>query len=168
RYALDVFRPDGGVLRIERAVEPVAVDGDEKANAEERATHNFRRMLPDWKWNGPGIPGTKPPYRAILTGRDGRIYVQLWQPGERIPEEEIETSSDPGAAPPNRWREPVVFDVFEEDGTYLGQIRPPARFQASPQPVFDRERVWAVVTDEMDVEYLTRFRLGDEVGSGRD
>lgn len=161
RYAVDVFRPQGGVLRIERIVDPVAVTADEKANAEERATHNFRRSFPDWKWNGPGIPDRKPPFRSIYAGRDGRLYVQLSQPGERIPAEELDASDDPNASPPNRWREPVLFDVFEADGTYLGQIRAPERFRTGPQPVFDGDRVWAVVTDELDVEYLTRFRLTD-------
>lgn len=162
RYAVDLFRPDGKILRIERAVDPVAVASDEKANAEARATHNFRRSFPDWKWNGPGIPDQKPPFRAVWAGRDGRIYVQLSQTGERIPEEELDTPQDPNAAPPSRWREPVVFDVFDPDGTYLGQIRAPERFRTGPQPVFDGDRVWAVVTDELEVEYLTRFRVVEE------
>lgn len=171
RYAVDVFRPDGSVLRMERVVDPVPVQPDEKQNAEERATHNFRRNAPDWKWNGPGIPDHKPPYRSILTGTDGRIYVQRWTPGERIPDDELETSDEPNAAPPNRWSEPVVFDAFEPDGTYLGEIRAPHRFRIYPQPVFDRDRVWAVTTDELDVEYLTRFRLApatEATESGRE
>ena len=163
-YAVEVFRPDGKVLRIERVVDPVPVAGDEKANAEERAAHNFRRSFPDWKWNGPGIPDQKPPFRSIYAGREGRIYVQLSTPGERIPDEELEVSQDPNAAPPNRWREPVVFDVFEADGTYLGQIHAPDRLRIYPQPIFDGDQVWAVVTDELDVEYLTRFRLAPEMG----
>lgn len=159
RYAIDVFRPDSTVLRMERVSEPVAVQADEKTNAEARASANFRRSFPDWKWNGPAIPDRKPPYRAILAGQDGRIYVQLWMPGERIPDEELETPEDPNAPPPDRWREPVVYDVFETDGTYLGQVRTPHRFATYPQPVFDRDNVWAVVTDDLEVEYVTRFRI---------
>ena len=39
RYAVDVFRPDGSVLRIERAFEPVPVGAGEKNDAEARAIH---------------------------------------------------------------------------------------------------------------------------------
>ena len=168
RYAVDLFRTDGTVLRIERAVEPVAIEPDEKAEAEERAIANFRRASPDWKWNGPAIPDQKPPFQGVHVGRDGRIYVRLWTAAERIPAEEVEASDDPNADPPRRWREPVVYDVFEGDGTYLGQIRTPTGFQTSPYPVFDGDQVWAVVTDELDVEYLTRFRVVGESEGGRD
>lgn len=163
-YAIDIFRPDGTVLRLERAVEPVPVDPDEKENTRARRAHGFKSMAPDWKWDGPDIPDTKPPFQSIYAGRDGRIWVELYQQAERIPAEEIDEPSDPNAQPPLRWREPKVFDVYEPDGTYLGQVRAPARFQTNPHPIFDGDDVWAITTDEMGVEYVTRFRLaiGDE------
>lgn len=167
RYAIELFEGDGSVLRMERDIDPVPVQADERANAEQRAIDNFRRMVPDWKWNGPSIPSHKPPFRAVVAGRDGRIYVQLWQPGQRIPDEELDESTDPEARTPERWREPVVYDVFEPDGTYLGQLRAPDRFRTHPQPVFDGDRVWAVVVDELDVEYLTRFRVVSERAEAR-
>ena len=171
RYAVDLFRPDGSVLRLERVVGEVPVQADERAYAEERATHSFRRASGDWKWNGPAIPAHKPPFRTLHAGRDGRLYVQLWTPGERIPDDEVESVDDPNAPPPERWREPVVYDVFEEDGTYLGQIHAPEIFRTHPQPVFDGERVWAVTTDDLDVQYVTRFRVveaTEPVERGRD
>ncbi len=53
----------------------------------------------------------------------------------------------------------MVWDLFEEDGTYLGQIRAPEGFRTHPEPVFGSEHVWAVTTDELGVEYVTRFRI---------
>jgi hypothetical protein len=169
RYAIDLFRPDRPVLRLERVIDPIPVDPDEKANVRARREANFREYAPDWKWNGPDLPDAKPPFREVYAGRDGRIWVLLHQPAVPIPEEEIDTPSEPDAPPPERWREPVVFDVFEPDGTYLGQIQAPDRLQTYPQPVFDGDRVWAVVTDELDVEYLTRFRIsGTRTDTGGD
>ncbi|MEJ2186831.1 MAG: hypothetical protein P8Z36_12940 [Gemmatimonadota bacterium] len=155
RYAVSLFEP-GGVVRIEKDWQPVPVAAGEKDNAEARATYNMRRMKPGWKWNGPPIPDTKPPIKGVLVGDDGRLWVQLSQPGVEIADVE---DAAPGEAPPERWREPVVFDVFEPDGTYLGRVRAPDGFQRSPSAVFRGNTVWAVVQDALDVEYVVRFHL---------
>ena len=159
RYAIDQYLPDGRVLRIERVAEPVAVLADERASQEEQSTWNMRRTQPDWRWNGDPIPDTKPAFRSIMVGLDGRIWVLVHQPAERIPDEEIDRSDDPDARPPARWREPVVFDVFEPEGTYLGRVRAPQGFLLYPRPVFRGDHVWAVVRDDLDVQYVKRFRI---------
>ena len=161
RYAIDLYRPDAPVLRIERIHEPVRVKGAEKDNAEARTRWNMRRTQPDWTWNGPAIPDEKPPFRDLFVGNDGRIWVLLHQPGERIPDDQVVEADpdDPNPRPANRWREPTVFDVFEPDGTYLGQVRGPTEMTFYPNPVFHGDNVWAVVRDELDVEYLVRFRV---------
>jgi hypothetical protein len=155
RYRIDMFKP-GGVVRIEKDWQPVSVTAGEKDNAEARAAYNMRQMKPGWKWNGPPVPDTKPPIKAVLIGDDGRLWVQLSQPGVRIADA---GDAAPGERPPERWREPVVFDVFEPDGTYLGRVDVPDGFQRYPSPVFRGVRVWAVVRDSLDVEYVVRFRL---------
>lgn len=155
-YNVGVFRPDGTVLRVSRTWEPVPVTSGEKSDAEARATYNMQRMLPSWRWNGPPIPDTKPAYRDLLAGEDGRIWVLLSQPGEGI--EGVEEPG-PNEEPPRRWRESVVFDVFEPDGTYLGQVRAPDGFQIYPNPVFRGDHVWGIVEDDFEVQYITRFRV---------
>jgi hypothetical protein len=159
RYAIDQYLPDGRVLRVERVHEPVPVTSGERSNREEQSRWNMRRTQPDWTWNGPAIPDRKPPFRGVYTGRDGRLWVLLHAPGQEIPAEEIVEEDDPQARPPNRWREPVLFDVFEADGTYLGQATAPDGFSTYPTPIFDGDRVWAVVRDELDVQYITRFHV---------
>ena len=161
-YVVDVFQPGGGVLRIQRVTEPIPVEAAEKEAVREQASGAFRRMAPDWQWNGPPIPDTKPPFQDIAVGRDGRIWVRLHQPGYRAERADPE---DPQTA--DRWEEPVVWDVFEQDGTYLGQVRAPDGFRTHPEPVFGADRVWAVTTDELEVQYLTRFRIVHGVSDDR-
>jgi hypothetical protein len=60
----------------------------------------------------------------------------------------------------------VLFDVFEEDGHYLGAVRTPSGFNARwPQPLFTKEWVLATVRDEFDVQTVVKFRV--ELPGGR-
>jgi hypothetical protein len=168
RYAIDQYLPDGQVLRIEREARPVEVTAGERANREDIARWSMRQTQPDWTWNGPSIPAEKPPFRSVYAGTDGRIWVLLHQPARPVPEDELVTSGTdgPNPRPPVRWREPVAFDVFEPDGTYLGLVRAPDGFALDPTPVFGPDRVWAVVRDAYDVQYVTRFRIAPADPSG--
>lgn len=157
RYAFHIPRPDGTVLRIERAANPVPVHPEERDRAERQTIRAMRSVQPDWRWNGPSIPSVKPAYRTIQIAEDGRYWVAVSQPSERIPDDEVEETDDD--LPPLRWREPIAYDVFEADGRYLGRVRAPTGFMPYPQPVFRDEYVWAVVRGEFDVPFVTRFRI---------
>jgi hypothetical protein len=153
-YSIDVFRPDGSVLRIQRTADPVPVDPAEREAERMGVIRNFQQMAPDWKWNGPPIPDTKPPFQAVHVASDGRIWVRLHQPGHLAEE------ADPGdPRSVDRWSERPVWDVFEPDGAYLGEVRAPLDVSSYPRPVFGPRNVWAVTTDELGVEYVTRFRI---------
>lgn len=56
-YAIDVFRPDGTVLRIRRDMQPVPLSRPEKDAYRMATIRGFQRLAPDWKWNGPPHPG---------------------------------------------------------------------------------------------------------------
>jgi hypothetical protein len=145
RYAVDLLRPDAPVLRLARDIDPVPVSADERRAQEEFATRAMRQTDPSWRWNGPPIPQVKPYFGQIHTGSDGRIWIQRSTPGERIPDDELEPTAD-GTPPPARFRSPIAFDVFEPDGHYL-------------RPLFGPDAVWAIERDELDVQYLVRFRI---------
>jgi hypothetical protein len=156
RYAIDTFRPDGRVFRIERVYAPVAVQGSERAAQVERITRNMRNLDPDWRWSGTQPPDQKPPFKGIRVAADGRIWVQLYAPGERLPDDP-DARPDPRGLPPlERWSEPSVYDVFEADGRYVGQVRVADRF--TPY-VMRAEQVWGVERDELGVEYVARYRI---------
>ncbi|MYH53702.1 MAG: hypothetical protein F4139_12305 [Gemmatimonadetes bacterium] len=160
-YRIDLARDDG-VLRIERAAEPVPVHDEERAYERERVVRGMREMDPDWTWDGPPIPEHKPFFYELLAGRDGRIWVRLATEGRPV-ENEYYDPEDPGSMP-MVWEESVRYDVFEPDGTYLGAVVPPDEFSPYVNPVFDGDYVWGVTRDELGVQRVVRFRI--VVGGG--
>jgi hypothetical protein len=89
------------------------------------------QSFPGWTWNGPGVPAEKPAFRGLFTGAEGRIWVLRSQPGRKDAEGE--------------WIEPVLFDVFEPDGRYLGEARGPEGMRTWPEPLFRGDTAWAAV-----------------------
>ena len=161
----DVYRIElsGGPqpLRIEREVTAVPVQDGEASEQRARAEFNMRRVDPAWSWNGPAIPSIKPLLQQLFATHDGRLWVQVSAPGERIPEAERDepAPAEPGAPPPPpamTWREPAWYDVYERDGTLLGRVVLPPR---STLLGANGDLVWGVSRDELDVPYLTQWRL---------
>lgn len=162
-YAFTLLKPEGPI-RIERDYEPVPVAPGERAEEEAFTIRNMRNTDPNWRWTGEPIPDTKPPYTAFYGGEDGTVWVRVSQPGVRR-EDSSYDPTDPDALP-DEWHEPVVFDVFEEDGRYLGAVRAPEGFQARwVQPLFTKDWVLAITRDEFDVQYVVRYRV--ELPGGR-
>ena len=158
RYAVDVRRRDGSTLRVAKYFDAVPTTSGERAAREALATRNLRSVDPGWTWNGPPIPDHKPAFRELYVSDEGDVWVLLHAPG--IDTGEPAYSSEPGEArAPNRWTEPNVFDVFDRVGRYLGQVAAPDGLRTNPTPLIRGDRVWAVVTDEFDVQRLKRFRI---------
>jgi hypothetical protein len=155
-YALTLLRPQGP-LRIEKAFDAVPVAPGERAEEEAFATRNMRYTDPNWRWNGPAIPSVKPPFRSLHAGEDGTVWVQTSQPGVKR-EDPGYDPTDPRALP-DEWREPVAFDVFDEEGRYLGPVLTPAGFSTYPEPVFTRDWVLATVRDAYEVQSVVKFRV---------
>ena len=148
---------DDGVLRIERNHTPVAVPDDEHDRHEQRIMRRMRQVDAGWSWDGAAIPEHKPPFRGLRAGSDGRIWVRLWTEAKQVANED----HDPGnpESSPFTWVEPLRYDVFEADGTYLGAVVPPEGFSLSAPPVFGRSFVWAVERGELDVQRVVRYRI---------
>jgi len=152
-YALDERRPDG-VLRIRRDVEELPVHAEEAAAYRrlfEWMERQPRYQPPEGEW----IPSTMPPFRGIEMGRDGRIWVRRNTQPIPIPVQEY-----PDGQPAVGWAQPFVYDVFEADGSFQGEIRFPERFEPR---VFGAGYVWGVRRGELDEEYVVRLsiRVGD-------
>ncbi len=161
RYAFNLYLAPDRVLRIERSNwQPVPVKPEERAEHERITTASMRQVDPGWRWNGPPIPGAKPPYLGFFVGEEGRIWVVLHQEAHQV-EVEDEPGADvkPGRIPPQTWIESVAFDVFEPDGRYLGMVRAPDGFSIRPEPVARADTVWAVVRGDFEVPYVVRLRV---------
>jgi hypothetical protein len=170
RYAFEIIRPGQPVVSIRREIRPDPVSATERKEAKDRVETMMRRTDPKWNWNGPDIPGTKPFFTGISVGQDGRIWVarNSAQSGAAFSTSERNSTGSAGGGgrtlPPastTRGRStvpatPVLFDIFEPNGTYVGQVRVPAR-----TTLFARrgDHAWGVVFDEDDVATVKRFRL---------
>lgn len=156
RYVIDHYRPDGTVLRIERNVDPVPYLPQEKAEREERNAWMMRTQGQFMTSDIPPVPDVKPFYRSISSGEQGRIWVQRYALAEKGEVVQAPAPSGMEAPPPTRWREPVVYDVFEPDGTFLGSVRLPPRTSISR---FRGDQVWGVRRGDLDESYVVGFRL---------
>lgn len=156
-YALHRPLPDGGVERIERPWDPIPVRPDERAQYQERAAAFAERWDPAFGY-GSDIPKSKPPYWAFRIDEEGRLWVARHTPGRF----QTETKSERARRmefenPPLEWWEPLVVDVIEPNGRFLGTIR---------FPTFDTDlgtargnRVWVVELGQFDEPYVVRYRI---------
>jgi hypothetical protein len=95
-------------------------------------------------------------FGQIQVGADGRVWVRTSQPSERLPPDPDARPDAQGRPPLDRWVQPMVYDVFESDGTFLGTVHFPDRFQPV---VFRGDTVWGLLRDDLDVQYVTRMRV---------
>ena len=153
-YRFEIRKPDGSVVGVERKFEPV------KLWPEEHAAHEARNA---WvkKTQGqfisseiPPVPHTKPAFRGMIAGERGRIWVHRYTAAVRV--EEDPTKRRPDGPPPILWREPDVYDVFESDGTYLGEVPIPL---GTSIYVFRGDTLWGVRRGELDESYVVRLHL---------
>jgi hypothetical protein len=159
-YRVDLYRVNEPVLRIERTWTPVPVQRQEAEEQRRYATDNMQRQYSGWKWNGPGVPDTKPPFTNLLVSWEGNIWVQISQEGyARMTEAEARAEEERADRPQLRFTEPAAYDVFSPDGTYQGHVQAPRSFRASPEPLVRGDYVWAVTRDELDVARVVRFRI---------
>lgn len=159
-YTLTLLKPEGP-LRIVKDFAPVPVAAGEKAEEEAFVTRNMRQTEPGWRWDGDPIPDTKPPFTNIYAGEDGTVWVRVSQPAVKRDDPSFDPTEPDAIA--DEWIEPYLFDVFDEEGRYLGPVRAPDGFSSRPRPIFTRDWVLGSVRDEFDVESIVRFRV--EIGS---
>jgi hypothetical protein len=131
RYAFSIYH-DAGVLRIERNVPAIDFREQERARFAE---------VP--------IPAHKLPFRAISIFPDGSIWVEATIPAEPVPGE-----TDRTGAP--LWRSSPVYDVFRQDGQFLGRVR----FPNSGRVGWARgDQAWVTETDQDGIQSVVRYRL---------
>jgi hypothetical protein len=156
-YRFERHDPDGRVLVIESHRDAVAVLDEEAAWHRRRMTAFFRSGTPDWSWNGPDIPTTKPPYTAFVPGHAGALWVLGPGAGEHV----AGCTEDP--QPRERvtpcWREETTVDVFDASGRYLGPVELPDGLGLSPRSWIRDDTVVATSIDDAGTISVKRYRL---------
>jgi len=165
RYAFEIHQPRGPVISVRRDVKPEPASRAERADARKKIEDRMRETNPTWTWNGPDIPDTKPLYEDLQVALDGRIWVAL------VPEVSNRvgsiSSGGGGVGPPGTSRtrpqgpppptpRPALYDVFEPDGQYLGQVQVPPKVSSV---VRRGDQVWAIAFDDDDVPRIKRYRI---------
>lgn len=118
--------------------EPQPVTHAERDSAMAALVEGFaRRMSAPPKLDPSRVPATKSPLHGLSLDDRGRLWVRL---------------TDAAA-------DTTVFDVFDRDGRHAETVAMPFRVDAWIPPVLRGDALWAVVTDEMDVQYVVRARL---------
>jgi len=149
-YSFDIRWRDGRTVRIERTDEPVLYAPEERAEWE--AVFDWHREA-GYPVDLGSVPDRKLPWASFLTDAGGRIWLRRHveaRKDDRVEPREEESNQ----RPPISWVEPAVYDVFEPDGTYLGEVRFPMRI--SPL-VVRGDTAWAVRRGEFDEQYIVRL-----------
>jgi hypothetical protein len=154
-YQIVIARPGVKPRAIVRTLPGVPVPEEERSEEHEGVLRNMRQTDPNWSWNGPPLPRTKAPLMGLFAARDGRIWVRMALPSERIPDAELTPPRDP-AWPVSHFRTPVAYEVFAADGTFLGRVTFPRRTTLIES---DANQVWALSRDENDLPAIVRFRV---------
>lgn len=123
------------LLEVRGNAQPVPVSAEERADAIRRAEAFVTQVggaPPDYA----DIPGVKPLLARLDLDSRGRLWVQM-------------------EAPDGSSR----FDIFSRDGLWEASVVSPVPMDRFSPRVIDGARFIAVITDELGIAYVTRFRL---------
>src|SRR5690606_25071892 len=114
-YAIEIRQPDGRVIRIDRAYEPIRLAPGERAAHQAFWDYMYARNA-QFLTSGPQpIPAVKPAFRELFVDDDGRIWVRLYTEGVYTGPENPEPPAE-GEGPRVDWEEPQLYEVFSADG----------------------------------------------------
>jgi 6-bladed beta-propeller len=155
KYEIVLARTRGMPLVIKRDYPQIPLVDQERKDEEARIYYSMRRTNPSWSWQGPPVPDNKAPMSQLVITRDGRIWVFAPLPSERIPDDELDQPRDKNA-PVRHYRAAGVWEVFADDGRFLGRVPLPPR---STLVDADGDLVWAITRDDQDLQAVVRMRI---------
>ncbi|WP_420441482.1 6-bladed beta-propeller [Candidatus Palauibacter sp.] len=138
QYRIKRWRPGGDTtLVVETRRPPVPVPAVER----DSVIDMMRQMTSDMgvgEWDWSRVPTVSPAVEDIFESTEGNLWVRTPSGGE-------------GA----------MFDVYSGDGAYLGtaSLGPGFNLFDDVAPVVRGDRVWLIVTDELDVPFVVRARI---------
>lgn len=149
-YAIEIFRPDGRVVRIVRDWTTIRLHDDEWDVWNQLRQFVVRR---GGRFPIPEIPRGKPAFADILVSRTGEIWVQRHTSSVRVAPQpkDIIAVGGQGAIP---WREPLLFDVFTVDGSFLGSVSGPPGVEVG---AISGDTVWGARSAAYDIPSVVRY-----------
>jgi hypothetical protein len=154
-YEIVVERRDAKPIVIRRTAPPVMLTTEQRSDEKESITFQMRQTQAGWTWSGPELPEAKAPLTGITIARDGNIWARVAGPSERIPADQLPPQREKGP-PVQRWRTPVIYEVYAPDGRFLGRVPMPPRTTMGQA---DGEYFWGITRDEDDLPSVQRFRI---------
>jgi hypothetical protein len=135
----ELFRQSakGDTIRVvTKPFEPVPVTSAEKDSALARL-----KWFTDQggKVDRSRIPDTKPAVEWFRVAEDGYLWVSAVQ-------------ADTGA-------QRRVFEIFDPEGRFLGEVRLPFPLMSNPAPILRHDRLIGVTQDDAGVPYIVRARI---------
>lgn len=125
------------ILVIERQVAPVPISSAEVVSATADLTEHANHPRFDLS----RIPESKPFFRRVIPDERGALWLLREGEGER-------------------W----FFDVFQQDGVYLGPVELPVSPELIPPPVVRHGLVAVATTDDMGVPYVVVYEVHRPAG----
>jgi len=173
RYALDLrippaaprgragtppaWREGDPVVSIRRNVAPVTVSAAERRDKRARLD-SVMKLRPGSSITVPvaDLPTAKPAIRSVTFGAEGRMWVMVAVPSARYDSATHGAFLSRSALAGGGWIEPIVYDVFEPLGVYVGQVQVPT--QVSPRSMRG-DALYAVHVDGDGVQSVRRYRV---------
>lgn len=172
-YQVDVFSPDGTLLRrIRRDVAPVLLEpevaaselvgyarefllGEEYGGSRDSALRQIREYAERVEWQASLPTGTRvPPVGRLLVSPDGSFWLERT---DAIPAALREFwRTFPNGREAIGGQEPGLWDLFDADGRFLGQVQLPPRFVPYRADGFT---VLGIERDEVGLEYVVLYRV---------
>jgi hypothetical protein len=141
-YRIKRWLPGGDTtLVIETLRPPVPVPAAARDSAIDAVRERLRERggaNQDWS----RVPEVWPAVQQIFPTREGGVWVQT--------------------ASPDSLRR---YDIYDETGAYSGTVATSLNLFAWVPPTIRGDRIWAVVTDELDVPYVVRGRVVPQGGA---
>lgn len=149
-YTFDLRRSQGEVLRVRRRWKPVRLAAEELDIW--REVHRF--MERRWSRELPDVPSVKPPFKDMTVSRTGEIWIHRHTSSVRLgprPQDLVAA----GGAQAIPWKEPLMLDVFDEDGRFLGSVKGRAGTEVL---AISSDTVWAKDSGTYGEPIVVRFR----------
>lgn len=158
-YRFEIHAPDGHVTIVERSSEPIPVDPDEADWQRRSVIRSGRNFQEGWSWDGAEIPRVMPAWSGLTVDAGGRTWIRRRGPSRRIDDCDEDPLEVVNGRPRSCWESDVTFEVFGEDGKFLGPVEVPSGV-TSLLGAYIRDSVFIVdVEDGAGTPMVKRYRI---------